>query len=247
MPMVTVSIVSHQHGAMVTHLVEQLLACREVGQIVVTLNVPEQLSLPSDPRVSVIHNTHPKGFGANHNAAFTLCTSAWFLVLNPDVILQGNPFPKLCAATNNDHIGIIAPLAIDSAGVVQDCWRSFPTFLSLLGKVFQKKDHSYQNPSNSLIEFTIDWASGLCLLFRHQAYVTLKGFDECFFLYYEDVDMCIRAWRSGFWVVACPSVTVIHDGQRASRKNYQHMRWHLASMARYFWKHWGRLPRKILL
>jgi N-acetylglucosaminyl-diphospho-decaprenol L-rhamnosyltransferase len=80
------------------------------------------------------------------------------------------------------------------------------------------------------------------MLFRRQDYSRLHGFDEQFFLYYEDVDICVRAWQQGMLILACPRMSVIHDARRYSRRNALHMRWHLASMARYFWKHWGRLP-----
>ena len=66
--------------------------------VVLTLNVPENLpTLPADLPVSVIRNEAPKGFGANHNAAFRASTGEYFCVLNPDVRLAENPFPHLLA------------------------------------------------------------------------------------------------------------------------------------------------------
>lgn len=59
---------------MVGRLVGELLAFPEVSQIILTLNVPESVALPDDARVTVIGNAQPKGFGANHNAAFACCT-----------------------------------------------------------------------------------------------------------------------------------------------------------------------------
>lgn len=53
----------------------------------------------------------------------------------------------------------------------------------------------------------------------------------------EDVDLCARLWRSGRRVMLCPAVRVVHDARRASRRDLRHMRWHAASMARYFRKH----------
>jgi GT2 family glycosyltransferase len=88
-----------------------------------------------------------------------------------------------------------------------------------------------------------DWVAGMCMLFDSESFRAIKGFDEGFFLYYEDVDICARLWRSGSMVVACPAVSVTHDAQRASRHNWQHMRWHAQSMARYFWKYTWRLPK----
>jgi GT2 family glycosyltransferase len=64
----------------------------------------------------------------------------------------------------------------------------------------------------------------------------LHGFDENYFLYYEDVDICRRARLMGLKIVCCPEVAVVHNAQRASRKNIHHMRWHIASMFRYLGK-----------
>ena len=75
---VCVSIVSHGHGAMVERLVTALLDYPEVGQIILTLNVPENLVIPDDARISLVHNSTSKGFGANHNSAFLKCMQAFF-------------------------------------------------------------------------------------------------------------------------------------------------------------------------
>ena len=91
-------------------------------------------------------------------------------------------------------------------------------------------------------DFMPEWVAGMFMLFRAERYAALSGFDEGFRLYYEDVDLCVRAWRAGFGVLTTPSVQVIHRAQRASRRKLQYLAWHLASMARYFIKHWGRLP-----
>jgi N-acetylglucosaminyl-diphospho-decaprenol L-rhamnosyltransferase len=88
-----------------------------------------------------------------------------------------------------------------------------------------------------------DWVAGMCMFFDSAVFRALKGFDEGFFLYYEDVDICARVWRSGSVVVACPAASVTHDAQRASRRQWRHMRWHAQSMARYFWKYGWRLPK----
>ena len=68
--MIAVSVVSHGHGAMVQKLVDQILACPEVGHVIVTHNIPEASILFSDSRVDVVINPSPIGFGANHNLAF---------------------------------------------------------------------------------------------------------------------------------------------------------------------------------
>jgi hypothetical protein len=90
--------------------------------------------------------------------------------------------------------------------------------------------------------FYPEWVAGMFMMFRNSAYKKLNGFDEHFFLYYEDVDICVRAWKVGLKVLACPSVSVVHDARRESRRNIRYLWWHLTSMIRYFVKHWGRLP-----
>ncbi len=195
--MIAVSIVSHGHGDMVGRLVGQLLAFPEVARIILTLNVPESVALPDDARVTVIGNAAPKGFGANHNAAFAFCTQTFFCPLNPDIEFDRNPFPALSAALDREGQADFAP----------------------------------------------EWVAGMFMLFRSRDFQDLGGFDEQFFLYYEDVDICVRAWQKGMRILACPQVSVIHDARRDSRRSLRHLRWHLGSMARFLWKHRGPLPR----
>ena len=239
---ITVSIVSHAHDQTVANLVQQLLDCAEVEQLLLTCNVPEALTLPDDPRVQIIHNARPRGFGANHNAAFALCMSPWFVVLNPDVVLMGNPFPALLLAAKGNNVALVSPRAVDTRGSPEDCWRRFPTPIGLIYKFFGLEDGRYEHAAEEFPAFDVDWVSGLCMLFRYEAYTALGGFDERYFLYYEDVDICTRSWSAGLRVLACPAACLTHDAQRASRRSFRHMRWHIKSMLRYFGKHWGRLP-----
>ena len=81
------------------------------------------------------------------------------------------------------------------------------------------------------------------MLFRAEAFFRVGGFDEDFFLYYEDVDICTRLWKDGSRVLACPGAQVIHEARRASRRNVRYMRWHAASLLRYLGKYWLRLPK----
>lgn len=240
---IAVSVVSHGHGQMVARLIEALLGCPEVGQIIVTRNIPERLTIAENDRVLLIDNAVPKGFGANHNAAFASCSQPFFCPLNPDVGLWKNPFPDLlkCAARNG--AALVAPMVVSPGGNVEDSARHFPTLGTLLAKALGWQDGRYDEMRAGQPDFFPEWVAGMLMLFRSEDFARLTGFDEDFFLYYEDVDICARLWRQGLKLVACPSVSVIHDARRDSRHSLRHMRWHLASMARYFWKHLGRLPK----
>ncbi len=240
--MIAVSIVSHGHGEMVGRLVGQLLAFPEVAQIILTLNVPESVALPDDARLTVIGNAEAKGFGANHNAAFATCTQMFFCPLNPDIEFDGNPFPVLSAALGDKRVALVAPVVRSPDGKIEDSMRRFPTPGSLLVKALGGNDGRYVVREGQP-EFAPEWVAGMFMLFRSRDFQDLGGFDERFFLYYEDVDICVRAWRKGMRILACPQASVIHDARRDSRRSLRHLRWHLGSMARFLWKHRGRLPK----
>ena len=242
--MIAVSIVSHGHGEMVCRLAAQLLAYPEVSRLVVTLNIPEELSLPEDDRITLIRNDMPFGFAKNHNQAFSRVDTRYFCPLNPDVEFLGNPFPDLLALFADERVGMVAPRVISPEGLHEDSWRRFPRLNSLLRKALGMGDGRYGLPSDGL-PFAPEWVAGMFMLFRCDVFRHLGGFDEKFFLYYEDVDICVRLWASGYRLLACPAVSVVHDAQRDSRRNWRHLRWHLGSMARYFVKHWGRWPRNV--
>jgi hypothetical protein len=233
--MVTASIVSHGHGIMVRGLVEDLLGCPEVARIIVTHNVPEKTEYPEADPVEVIRNAEPQGYGANQNAAFAIASSAFFCVLNPDIRLKENPFPRLLKAFDDPSAALVAPKIISPDGSEEDSARKFPTARDLLSKAFGRHDGTYfEKPGIGLIY--PDWLAGMYLLVRGEIFQKVGGFDEKFFLYYEDVDLCWRLRRDGFQVVQDRSVSVVHDARRESRRNFRFARWHLASMARYLIK-----------
>ncbi len=242
---VTVSLVSHGHGQMLADILGDLAGIPQVAKIILTLNVPEPLpAIPAnlDQKLTVVSNSIPKGFGANHNAAFARCDTPFFCVLNPDIRLQMNPFPSLLAALALRDSALAAPLVVNSKGAVEDSLRHFPTIFSLAKKVLGVNDGRYCYPPGS-DSFPVDWVGGMFMLFESSFYRRLNGFDEGFFLYYEDVDICVRLWTAGGIVLACPGAVVIHDARRTSHRRVRYLLWHIHSMMRYFAKHWMRLPK----
>jgi N-acetylglucosaminyl-diphospho-decaprenol L-rhamnosyltransferase len=239
--MISVSIISHGHGSMLPALLLQLLDFPQVTQVIVTLNIPESVSLPSDSRVQLVHNQAPLGFGANHNQAFAIATSPYFCVLNPDIAFAANPFPKLLESFSDKDIGLVAPMIRNTDGGIEDSARHFPTpFVILARRLFGFKDAYVFLEGDA--NFTTEWVGGMCMLFRSPAYAQITGFDERYFMYVEDVDVCTRLWKAGIRVVVCPSAVVIHEARRASRRSWEHLRWHIASLLRYFLRYLGRLP-----
>ena len=231
MSRIAVSIVSHGHGEMVSRLVGELLECPEVERVVVTQNILEDGALNPSKKYILRKNSQPRGYGSNQNAAFGNFPSPFFCVLNPDICLKENPFPELLASFSNPKLALVAPRIITPAGQVEDSARKFPTLRSLVAKAFCGSNGTYPELNSSP-----DWVAGMFMIFRSDVFREIGGFDEMFFLYYEDVDICWRLRQKGYEIKFVPSVEVIHDARRESRKNWRYARWHLASMARYLIK-----------
>jgi N-acetylglucosaminyl-diphospho-decaprenol L-rhamnosyltransferase len=232
---VTVSVVSHGHGMLVSSLLSDLaLYCGAGIEVILTLNVPEPLPINEDPspfRIELIRNDAPKGFGANHNAAFGRCRTSYFCVLNPDVRIGENPFAQLVAELRDPLVGVVAPLVRNPAGDVEDSARRFPTPWFIVRKLFGMA--SRQDYPIGLSTLSPDWVAGMFMLFRRAVFAEMKGFDERYFLYYEDVDLCRRLRQRGYDVRLLPAVIAVHDARRESRRSARHLRWHLASMLRF--------------
>lgn len=244
--MISVSIVSHGQGDLVEEVLADLARFSDSLQfeIILTQNIPEQLPLSGKDfpyPVRVVENASPMGFGANHNAAFQLANGSWFCVLNPDIRMPTNIFSILLDEIERQQAAVIAPIVFSPTGQVEDSVRRFPTPLSLAGKMFGRGDGRYSFVVGDEA-FAADWVGGMFMLFRAEDYRHVGGFDERFFLYYEDVDICARLWKAGRRVLVCPRAQVIHDARRSSRRELRYMRWHAGSLARYLGKHWLRLP-----
>jgi GT2 family glycosyltransferase len=239
----SVSIVSHGHGQMAQHLVSSLLLFPEIEQIIVTLNIPEDFPSFSSDRVILKKNIQPKGFGANHNAAFSLSQSDTFCVLNPDIIFEVNPFPILLNVLNDYSVGVVAPLVLSADGYPEDSMRYFITPLTMAKRIM-RLNSGYYSIKNCENDFFPDWVAGMFMLFQANTYEKVGGFDESYFMYCEDADICTRIWKTGYRVVGCLSTRVFHNAQRASHRSFKHLLWHLRSMARYFVIHSYALPKK---
>lgn len=245
-PFIAISLVSHGQGELVEAALRDLAQfCDATNfEVILTLNIPERLSFSASDfpySVRIIENLTPQGFGTNHNAAFQYARSEWFCVMNPDIGLPKNPFPELLAALASRPAGVAAPAVLSPLGDIEDSVRHFPTPLSLLRKFAGKSDGRYSYSINGPV-FAADWVAGMFMLFRADDFRKVGGFDDGFFLYYEDVDICVRLWHMERQVIVCPAASVVHAARRASRRDLRYMRWHVASLLRYLSKHLLRLP-----
>jgi len=234
--MLTISIVSHGHGALVRDLLRDLDTVVGVPfKVVLTHNIPEPDQF--DPaglryRLQIIRNERPRGFGANHNAAFGATAGNHFCVINPDVRLTADPFPALLAGLGDAATAVAAPAIVGQAGKMESTARRFPTPASILRKALVGPPAlEYAIGPDPL---RVDWVSGVFMMLRRETYLRLGGFDERYFLYYEDVDLCARAGALGLSVCLVPAVSAIHAARRDSHRNPRYAAWHLRSMLRFF-------------
>jgi hypothetical protein len=232
-PSLTVSVVSHGQNALVSRLVADLAQHCSGLEVILTQNIfdPVPLSAPAQAhRFELITNSQPKGFGANHNAAFARSTSQSFFVVNPDVRLLGDPFGAL-AGELKDGVAAVAPMVLNVNGQVEDSARRYPTVTSLVRKLLVGASGPDYPTDKGPIE--VEWVAGMFIGFDREAYARVGGFDERYFLYYEDVDICRRLRNHGYKVLYDPTVSIVHEARRASRTDPRLMRIHAASVLRY--------------
>lgn len=238
---VVVSIVSHGHGACVQGLLQQLAhySAERVRRVVLTLNIPE--AEPVAPpqgwpfALELLRNSRPRGFGANHNLALKGATEPWLCVLNPDVQLLGSdPFAALVRAGAGAGVGCAYPVQVDAQRQLQDSERALPTPGALLRRRLLGRTERRR-----------DWVNAACLLLPRAAWEQLGGFDERYFMYCEDVDLCLRLRLLGLALVRADA-KVLHTGARASRRQWRHLRWHVRSLLRLWRSPVYRQARQLL-
>lgn len=237
MATISVSIVSHLQGNLVADLLKDLerFCAGTAIEVIITFNLPEKSAIRLDGftfPIKVIQNQAPLGFAANHNQAFKQATAPNFCVMNPDVRLLEDPFPALLDCLRDDKVGIASPMVIGASGQIEDSARRFPTPPKIFCKAIGKcRGSDYRIDTENVYA---DWVAGMFMLLRREVFDLVAGFDEAYFLYYEDVDLCARLRQCGYEIVLCPRTRVIHLAQRRSHRDVKYLIWHLRSMLRFF-------------
>jgi N-acetylglucosaminyl-diphospho-decaprenol L-rhamnosyltransferase len=243
-----ISIVSHKQGDLVYPLLKDLqYFCSDLDfDVILTLNLPEKLLFKKTDfgfKLEIHENERPKGFGANHNNAFKLRESQFFCILNPDLRLIEDPFSPFSPFFKNNKIGVAAPLIKNTENTIEDSARRLPTPARLLRRyLWNKKSDLLDYKIENKILFS-DWLAGIFMFFKSSVFAEMNGFDERYFLYFEDVDLCCRLRLAGYQIILDPRISVIHNARRESHKNRQYLWWHIQSglqffLSRVFWASW---------
>ena len=229
---VTVSIVSHEHEDEIPHLLSDLarFAAHDINEVIVTLNIPEQAlsefieSTIWPFSVRIIRNIEPCGYGANHNKAFAGCKTKYYCIVNPDVRLSENPFPSLVNSLAQNRAACTYPRQSNGSGEPQDLAREVPTPWALVRRYLVPRRFKQEQPKH--------WINGAFMLYPSALFKALGGFDESYFMYCEDVEICLRFQLRGFRLVSPADVSIQHVAQHASRRRMQHLMWHIESLFR---------------
>ncbi|MEA4912170.1 MAG: glycosyltransferase family 2 protein [Oscillospiraceae bacterium] len=197
------------------------------------------------PQLVVLENDANKGFGHGHNAVLPYLESDYHAVINPDIELGGDALTALCdyLAANPD-VGIVTPQILFPDGRDQQLPKRNPPFLALFGRhLFQKQlkpivEH-YQMLDEDLTKpIDIEFATGCFFVIRTDIFKAIGGFDERFFMYFEDMDITRRAIGTGCRAVYYPYTYVYHAWERSSNKHPRFFVILIISMFKYYGK-WG--------
>ena len=211
-----------------------------IARLVLTINLAETEEPPLTHcrfPVEIVRNARPMGFGANHNQAFRHCTTSWFLILNPDIRIDGDILAPLLEQAR-PRSAILAPRIFEPPRRDAEPHRALLTPFEIMNR----RKPGYRPPALP------DWIPGRFMLFRSEAFAQVGGFDERFFMYGEDFDICARTRLAGWHLQIDETRHAEHDAQRASHRSRQALGWHLASLARVwtsaaFWRYLRHLRR----
>jgi GT2 family glycosyltransferase len=184
-----------------------------------------------DGRVRLLRNAANLGFGRGVNAGLALGRAPLVLLLNPDCTLTPNVVEILRAEIDrHPRCALVGPRLLDADGSLQVSARGDPTLLTglfgrtgLLARLFPRLPIVQRNLAaeaaiaSGAPSVAVDWVSGACMLARRQALDEAGGFDEAYFLYWEDADLCRRLRRLDWHVRYMPGAVVVHEVGRSSR------------------------------
>jgi N-acetylglucosaminyl-diphospho-decaprenol L-rhamnosyltransferase len=159
------------------------------------------------------------GFGAGANRGVAATRADYILLLNPDTLVEPGTVKVLADALDRDpRLAVVGPRVENLDGSLYPSARTFPSLGDAVGHAFL----GFVSPSNPFtrryrmldwdhaLPRDVDWIAGTCMLLRRTAFEAVGGFDERYFMYVEDVDLCWRLWRTGWRVAYEPAGRVVH-------------------------------------
>jgi N-acetylglucosaminyl-diphospho-decaprenol L-rhamnosyltransferase len=226
-------VVNHDAGDTLGTFLASLKA-ENVSEVIVVDNASRDGSsdrVDGDPDIRVVRTGVNLGYGAGANRGVAVTNAELVLVSNPDVSVHPGALAALVAAFGDDPtLAIAGPCIFDTDGTRYPSARRFPSMgaaagHALLGVLTPGNRFSRRYRMDDLDPSTttgVDWVSGACFMARRRALEELGGFDESYFMYVEDLELCWRAHQAGWRVAYVPAAVVTHlQGASTARKPYR--------------------------
>lgn len=208
------------------------------------------------PRVTLVANEDNRGFATAANQGIRATSSPFVFVLNPDAEVTAgtlSAFVKL--AEERPRAGVLGPLVREADGSIYPSARKIPSVGEAVGHAFLHPfaaDNRYSRAYtmadwDRASEREVSWVSGSCMLLRRDALDAVGLFDEGYFMYAEDADLCTRMRDAGWTVLYTPELEVTHVRGVSTGNSKRMIDEHSKSIYRYFSKHHAQGWRRILL
>jgi N-acetylglucosaminyl-diphospho-decaprenol L-rhamnosyltransferase len=205
-------------------------ASSKPSDVVVADNVPDAGSisaLVTEAGFTYLPMTGNLGYGSAINAAVATLPPEidWLVIGNPDVTIdEGTVDVLIERAKSDEHIALVGPRIVDENGVTYPSARAIPSLRmgighALFANIWPTNPWStaYHNDSSEAVTTrTTGWLSGAFFLARRSAFEAVGGFDEHFFMYFEDVDLGYRLGQAGWLCVYEPSAKIVHTGAHST-------------------------------
>lgn len=158
------------------------------------------------PSVHLIVNDANRGYGAANNQAIQECTGQYVILLNPDTTVEPDSFSSMLSyMENNPGVGLAGPRVLNPDGSRQDSVSD------------RYPGHRYGGNDLGILPGKIACVLGACQIVRGDLLKSLGGFDEDFFLYGEDQDLCLRIRKRGFEIGFIEGAVIMHHGGQSER------------------------------
>lgn len=176
--------------------------------------------------VNIIINEENIGFAKANNIGLKEIKTSYCLLLNPDVILLPNCIEQLVdLMESKPKAAIVAPRLIYSDNRIQESYGHFPSIITetvhllSINKIFHFIRRIFLN-KNFNKSICVDWVFGACFLAKSEALNQINGFDESFFMYSEDLDLCHRLHNNNWEIWFHPTATVMHYSSLSADKKW---------------------------
>jgi hypothetical protein len=258
--MVSVIIIQYNNSHLTINAIESLLKYHNNIEIILVDNNSTEPGairfIKEFPDLKVIHCDKNLGFGAANNLAVQKSSGDILLFLNNDIIVISEFIKKIEDEFHRDFsIGIIGPKLLNQDESVQlSCGKLPSIYTELLDKILyaavDKKKSLALNYSErkSIKKEEKEWVTGAALFITRKIFLELNGFDESFFMYFEDKDLCARVLKEGKKVLFFPESFLIHlRGGSFNKENQKFLiQKYRQSQILYYQKHNSKLQQRLL-